>query len=257
MTLLSSVSRSSWSPARSRMFTASSGVRFRFGPRRGGEPEAQVIPLGGGLLDTPSVAEVVDHLQAHGYDTILTSALTPDEQRPFLDTGFRTEQDLHLLLADLHPLDETNDRRFVTRGTRRMRRRDLSRVLDIDAAAFSPFWQLDRIAFAEARAATPSCRRRVVSAGSPTRRNVVGYAVTGRSGDQGFVQRLAVDPDHQGRGAGRMLLDDALHWLARHAATTVLVNTQHDNNPALDLYRSAGFTDRPGGLSVLRLEPRP
>ena len=53
-----------------------------------------------------------------------------------------------------------------------------------------------------------------------------------------------------------MLLDDALHWLAHHGATTVLVNTQPDNDPALDLYRSAGFTDRPGGLSVLRLESR-
>jgi mycothiol synthase len=137
-----------------------------------------------------------------------------------------------------------------------MRRRDLSRVLDIDAAAFSAFWRLDRMAFEDARTATPSCRRRVVSVGGPTRRKVVGYAVTGRSGDQGYLQRLAVDPDQQGRGIGRMLLDDALHWLAHHGATTVLVNTQPDNDPALDLYRSAGFTDRPGGLSVLRLESR-
>ena len=235
------------------MFTTSTGVRFRFGPRRGDCPEAQVVPLGGGLLDPPSVAEVVDHVRAHGYDTILTSALTPDEQRPFLAAGFRTEEDLHLLLADPRPVDGSTTRRH---GTRRMRRRDLSRVLDIDAAAFSPFWRLDRIAFDEARTATPSCRRRVVSVGGPTRRKVVGYAVTGRSGDQGYLQRLAVDPDHQGRGIGRMLLDDALRWLAHHGATTVLVNTQPDNDPALDLYRSAGFTDRPGGLSVLRLESR-
>ncbi len=249
MALLSYVSRS---PERSRMFTASTGVRFRFGPRRGNSPEGQVIPLGGGLLDTSSVAEVVEHLRGHGYDTILTSALAPDEQRPFLDAGFRTEEHLHLLLAEAHP-----DAAPATRRTRRLRRRDLSRVLEIDTSAFTPFWRFDRTAFREATSATPSCRRRVVSVGGHLRRNVVGYAVTGHSGDQGFVQRLAVDPAHQGAGIGRTLLDDALHWLARQGATTVLVNTQPDNTAALDLYRSAGFTDRPGGLSVLRLDHRP
>ena len=260
MALLSYVSRS---PARSRMFTASTGVRFRFGPRRGGNPEGQVIPLGGGLLDTTSVVEVVEHLRGHGYDTILTSALTPDEQRPFLEAGFRTQEHLRLLFADAQPDDNADRRRGVphptrpARRTRRMRRRDLARVLDIDAATFSPFWRFDRTALHEAMTATPSCRRRVVSIGGPARRHVVGYAVSGRSGDQGFVQRLAVDPAHQGSGIGRALLDDALDWLARQGATTVLVNTQPDNDAALDLYRSAGFTDRPGGLTVLRLEARP
>ena len=249
MALLSYVSRS---PERSRMFTASTGVRFRFGPRRGNGPEGQVIPLGGGLLDVASVVEVVEHLRSHGYEAILTSALAPDEQRPFLDAGFRTEEHLDLLLAETQP-----DVAPTSRRTRRMRRSDLSRVLEIDASAFTPFWRLDRTAFHEATSATPSCRRRVVSVGDPLRRHVVGYAVTGRSEGQGFVQRLAVDPAHQGTGIGRALLDDALHWLAQQGATTVLVNTQPDNDAALDLYRSAGFTDRPGGLSVLRLDVRP
>ena len=263
MALLSYVSRS---PSRSRMFTASTGVRFRFGPRRDDSPEGQVIPIGGGLLDTRSVVEVVEHLRDHGYDTILTSALTPDEQRPFLDAGFRTQEHLRLLFADAQPDDGADRHRGVphttrsarrTRRTRRMRRRNLARVLDIDAATFSPFWRFDRTALQEAMTATPSCRSRVVSVGGPAHRHVVGYAVTGRSGDQGFVQRLAVDPAHQGSGIGRALLDDALDWLTRQGATTVLVNTQSDNDVALDLYRSAGFTDRPGGLTVLRLEAKP
>ena len=234
------------------MFTAPPVSDSDSGHAAATAPRDQGHPPGGRLLDTASVVEVVEHLRSHGYDAILTSALAPDEQPALPRRRLPDQEHLHLLLAQTRP-----DVAPTSRRTRRMRRSDLSRVLEIDASAFTPFWRLDRTAFHEATSATPSCRRRVVSVGDPLRRHVVGYAVTGRSEGQGFVQRLAVDPAHQGTGIGRALLDDALHWLAQQGATTVLVNTQPDNDAALDLYRSAGFTDRPGGLSVLRLDARP
>ena len=78
--------------------------------------------------------------------------------------------------------------------------------------------------------------------------------MTGRSGRTGFVQRLAVDPDHHGRGTGRILLVDSLSWLQRSGANRALVNTQPGNDQALALYRSTGFNQRPEGLAVLRLD---
>ena len=80
---------------------------------------------------------------------------------------------------------------------------------------------------------------------------LVGYAVTGRAGSQGFLQRLATDPDHAGTGIGAELVLDALRWGARRRVTRVLVNTQEGNERALELYRRLGFQLTPTDLVVL------
>jgi ribosomal protein S18 acetylase RimI-like enzyme len=79
----------------------------------------------------------------------------------------------------------------------------------------------------------------------------VGYAVTGRAGRRGFLQRLAVQPDHQRGGLGRALVLDGLRWLRRWRAERAVVNTQLENDAALALYENLGFRREPSGLSVL------
>ena len=49
---------------------------------------------------------------------------------------------------------------------------------------------------------------------------VVAYAITGRAGDIGYLQRLAVDPDHHHRGIGSALVLDSLGWARRRARTS-------------------------------------
>ena len=75
--------------------------------------------------------------------------------------------------------------------------------------------------------------------------------MTGRAGSQGFLQRLATDPDHAGSGIGSELVLDALRWAARRRAQRVLVNTQEGNERALELYRRLGFEPTPTDLVVL------
>lgn len=77
-----------------------------------------------------------------------------------------------------------------------------------------------------------------------------GYAITGRDARQGFLQRLAVHPSVQGRGAGRHLVADSLHWLARWRVQRVLVNTPTGNDRALALYLAMGFHRLPERLRV-------
>ncbi len=81
---------------------------------------------------------------------------------------------------------------------------------------------------------------------------MVGYAVTGRAGPRGYLQRLAVEPAVSGRGFGTLLVDDALEWLSARSVHTVMVNTQETNARALELYRRIGFVSEPEGLVVLR-----
>jgi hypothetical protein len=47
------------------------------------------------------------------------------------------------------------------------------------------------------------------------------------------------------------LVVDGLHWLRRWRAHRVVVNTQFDNDGALQLYEELGFRSQPLGLSVL------
>jgi ribosomal protein S18 acetylase RimI-like enzyme len=123
----------------------------------------------------------------------------------------------------------------------------VARTLQVDAAAFPASWRLDRTGLREAMVATPHARYRVA-----TGPGVVGYAVAGRAGSRGYLQRLAVDPSLAGRGIGAALVVDALTWMRGHGVTRAVVNTQVVNDRALALYQRLGFVLQPIGLAVLR-----
>ncbi len=178
-----------------------------------------------------------------GYARVRTAALSPDEQEPFLAAGFEVDEHLHLLahdLSDLPPLRRPSP-------LRRARRRDRPAVLEVDRAAFAPPWRLDMAGLREALLATPTVRFRVAGVDG----GLVGYAVSGRAGWRGYLQRVAVHPDHVDRGLGRALVGDALDWLERRGAQRAVVNTQEGNEAALHLYEAMGFRPEPRGLDVL------
>lgn len=120
-------------------------------------------------------------------------------------------------------------------------------MLDIDRRAFEEFWRFDGVALNEARKATPVSRYRVLSLNG----EIVGYHVTGKANNRGYLQRLAVDPDHAGKGIGTALVFDCLTWLSQHKVSEALVNTQERNQRALDLYERHGFIRQQEGLTVL------
>lgn len=217
--------------------------RIRTGPWRGDPAVAQLVPAPGSRPSSAAIDRCVADLARRGYRSVLTSALTWQEQQPFLAASFTVHERLHLLRRELRDLPNLPP---ASVRLRRGRRRDLPAVLEVDAAAFDPFWRFDADGLDEARGATPSTRFRVAGAD-----RVVGYAVTGRAGTVGYLQRLAVDPRHQRCGIGRALVVDALRWAARHGATTVLVNTQEANRAALALYEHLGFAREDHGLVVL------
>ncbi|MCB0962864.1 MAG: GNAT family N-acetyltransferase [Acidimicrobiales bacterium] len=193
----------------------------------------------------PGVSDIereLDQLAARGVTRVLTGALHHGELTPFVQAGFAERERLHLLRHDLEHLPEP----AAAVRHRRAWRRDQAAVLDIDARAFDEFWTLDRAGLADALAATPLSRFRVA-----TDRVVTGYAITGRAGRRGYLQRLAVDPDRQRAGVGVALVADSLRWLRRGGASAAVVNTQVGNDGALALYLRTGFVPEPHGLTVL------
>jgi ribosomal protein S18 acetylase RimI-like enzyme len=206
----------------------------------------QLSPLAG--EPSPSAALVracVDDLAARGHHEVRTAALAPAEQTPFAAAGLEPLEELHLLVRSLDTVADAP--RGIT--LRRPRRGDWDTLDAVDAAAFMPFWHLDRAGIAEAQHATPSHRLRV----APDRGDlaVVGYAIHGRAGRRGYVQRLAVHPSVAGRGLGSALLIDGLRWLRARGAITAHVNTQVGNERALALYLRHGFRLEPYRLAVL------
>ncbi len=173
-------------------------------------------------------------IAARGARTARTNALFPAAAEVFADAGFSPIDTLALLELDLTTTPGTGR---PGRTTRRLRSTELAQAAEIDRRSFGDDWSNDADSLAEVSRATPQHRDRVVR----ERGRIVAFAISGRAGRTGYIQRLAVDPASRRRGHARTLVDDALAWLGRRSVSTVLVNTATDNEAALSLYRSAGF----------------
>jgi ribosomal-protein-alanine N-acetyltransferase len=218
--------------------------RARTGPWRGDRHVALLTPVP--EAPVPSAAFVrrcLGVLADRGYRRVVTGALSPAEQTGFLQAGFTVVEELHLLSHDMKRLPPK-----PRHNLRRATDADHDTVLAVDHESFSPFWRLDVAGLTDTLSATPRVRFRV---GVDPADRVLGYAITGRAGRRGYVQRLAVAASARLQGFGSALVSDGLWWLRRWRVTRVLVNTQHGNDNALDLYVRLGFAPEPIGLSVL------
>lgn len=205
---------------------------------------------------SPTVSAVrswCEVLRLEGFPLARTGALSPDAAATFERAGFHRIQTLALLRLD----DPTTLRRLrgLPRPAVALRSlrsaRSLHTAAAIDHSAFDAGWDLDVPTIRDACRATASHRIRLAVTATD---EPAGYMISGRSGPSGFVQRLAVAPEHQGQGIAHALLQDGLQWLARHHVTDVLVNTHLDNVRALTLYRAWGFTRLDEELQVMEID---
>lgn len=221
------------------------GERFRVTPWRGEGVVAHLsIDTRGAHPSIEGVARCVSDATDRGFDHILTSALHDDDLHPFVQQGFEPVEELVVLAHDLEELPAAPTYRLRT-----FRLRHRNEVLAVDERAFQQFWQLDSAGLDEAFGATPRARGRLVK----DQHSVIAYSVVGLSGSEAFIQRLAVDPDHQGAGLGRALTIDGLTWAKSHLAGVAFVNTQRSNSGALELYEKLGFRRRRRPLTVMGL----
>ncbi|MGH1489447.1 MAG: GNAT family N-acetyltransferase, partial [Acidimicrobiales bacterium] len=226
------------------------GRGLRVAPWQGDPFVALIGPVKSGRAPTSvEIHRCLTSLQQRGVYHAVTPALSPFEAETFFGAGFKLFERLHLLSC---PVNAATDRPADASAKLIAGRSWHDRtVLEVDARAFKGFWRFDKLALAEAKTATPSRRYRVAK----LNRKVVGYAVTGRAGGRGYLQRLAVDPTVQGKGIGKLLVADSFQWLRRRGADLSLVNTQETNTRALGLYESIGYRRQPEGLLVLRWDP--
>lgn len=200
------------------------------------------------IPDEDDVGRWLADARAGGARSIRTGALFPPSVPAFAATGFDVIDTLSLLELDLTRREHPSSGRWAsTRSLSRLRRHQLDEAADIDRRAFPEPWANDRTALADIVDATPAARARCVRADG----RMVAFAISGRAGDWGYVQRLAVEPQSRRLGLARLLVVDALGWMRRRGVERVLVNTATDNHAAAALYHSCGFARRAEQLSIL------
>lgn len=211
-------------------------------------------------LSSLAVGRVLEtYVETSAYPVIVrTPAITREEAVSFHQHGFATKSVLRLLSCDLMH-DFTGERTPSSIGVRLRRGRtsDLRACVDVDRRAFGLENCFDALDLLAALDATERSRLRVAvvrPTGHVGRDCIAGFAVTGRAGTRGYLQRLAVDPGAAGEGIGSALVSDALQWCRARGVRRTVVNTESDNLRALGLYRRLGFVDM--ALDLLLLERR-
>lgn len=204
-------------------------------------------------LSSRAIAQTMGLYEPLPPDIFRTPAITRAEASGYEECGFEIVSVLRLLTHDLERLRELPRLAIPTGRPRRSR---IGACVEVDRRAFGVDHCFDRLDLLAALDATTRSRLRIVSApgDTATHRQLDGFAITGRAGPRGYLQRVAVDPAHAGRGLGTALVVDALRWCRARGVTKVVVNTGTDNERALALYRRLGFVDTP--LDLLLMERR-
>lgn len=204
-------------------------------------------------LSSRAIRQMLELYAPDPPDVFRTPAITHAEATGYAECGFEIISVLRLLTHDLERLRELPRARGATERTRLSR---IGSCVDVDRRAFGAEQSFDRLDLLAALDATSRSRLRVVRmpGHAATRADLAGFAITGRAGPRGYLQRVAVDPALAGRGLGTALVVDALRWCRARGVSKVVVNTGTDNQRALALYRRLGFIDTP--LDLLLMERR-
>ncbi len=71
---------------------------------------------------------------------------------------------------------------------------------------------------------------------------LVGSVMVGYEGHRGWVNYLAVHPDHQRKGLGRLLMGEAERRLRKLGCAKVNLQIRASNTSAVEFYRQIGYT---------------
>ena len=206
------------------------------------EPQASLRLLRGGASFLGACAARLVTLGATG---VISPPLPVSARRPWEQAGFRSFVDLALMRKSLEAPVPGPDHLVIENPDC-----DLGAFLEIDTAAFPPFWRFSRDGLEEAIHATSRSLTLAIQGGEG---QPIAYAVVGFGSAISYLQRVAVDPAWQGHGMGRSLVRVAARKAHSAGAKVLLLNTQTDNDPALALYEDEGFVRLPEPLTLLRI----
>lgn len=182
---------------------------------------------------------------AAAYGEVVSPPMPSTSQKLWTEAGFKP-----WLYLDLFSRDLRNRIAEPTPGVVTGESVDWDAAITIDRLSFEPTWRLGAAGLAESREATPRSSFLVIRHED----TVAGFAIVGVAASVSYLQRVAVHPAHRGKAFGRSLVRASLRWGQKHGASSMLLNTQPDNQAAARLYMSEGFIRLSNGLDVLKFE---
>jgi [ribosomal protein S18]-alanine N-acetyltransferase len=125
-------------------------------------------------------------------------------------------------------------------------------VLALNSAAFAPIWRYDSSTILS-WLLTADYSVLAESEAEPA-----GFALTTGSRDGALAQlvRVAIAPRFQGRGIGRQMVVDAIHYASHIGAGGLCLNTQASNTTSRHLYEGLGFRSTGQTVSVMVYKPQ-
>ncbi len=115
--------------------------------------------------------------------------------------------------------------------------RDLSAIEEIEHSAYPTPWSRSMFA---GELAKPSS----ICLGAFGGEQLVGYLIISRYVDAWHVMNVAVDPEHQGRGIARQLLERLFEHTADDQRRGYTLEVRVSNAVAIHLYEQVGFEAR-------------
>jgi len=121
-------------------------------------------------------------------------------------------------------------------SVRQAREEDVAAITAVDHAAFAPPWQMTAGELARAERSSAYSTLAFDQDGT-----LLGYQMSTLYFDGAHLARLAVRPEAQDHGVGRMLVSNMLRQFWRRGVFGVTVNTQDSNTASQRLYTRLGF----------------
>ncbi len=119
--------------------------------------------------------------------------------------------------------------------TRPMSEEDIAPVMELELRAYPFPWSEGN--FRDCLRTRYHCWVQVLD------QRIIGYGVMSVAVGEAQILNLCVDPDLQGQGLGRRMLERLLNEARSHNADTAFLEVRPSNRSAVALYESAGFNE--------------
>ncbi|MDZ4179665.1 MAG: GNAT family N-acetyltransferase [Coriobacteriia bacterium] len=190
------------------------------------------------------LAELKSVAAAQGYSEILSPLLAPEAVTGYRKAGLQVSETLVAFRMDPHQAAALAPVLPVGVRLRPALAADIPALTALDAICFDRFWAYEAWRLVDALVDD----RLVVATGDT---GIIGYTLSTVDRGSGTIGRVAVHPDHRGRGVGAALLGDAANGLAQSGAGMITLCTQTYNHAALALYEGVGMRRMTGQLVLM------